>query len=234
MMSEKERLFRMFEEQKITEDDYRILSEAINKKTSFWNTIFGYVINPFQRIAGGYSLLAGIITIIILSILGVIANVYFPGVLSCLNASAVKNPNIEVNFFGLLYQNCVSWFVLSTLFILMSFLFKQKRLRIIDFFGTTALARFPYLFLTGYLALIRSLDPNFLALDFTKGLDFHPSITKSIFGLILIVCVIWQIITYFYALKESSGLSGKKLWGGFIVSIVLGEMISFPLAMLFV
>ena len=50
----------------------------------------------------------------------------------------------------------------------------------------------------------------------------------------MIMAAIWQIITYFYALKESSGLSGKKLSISFIAAILLGEMITSTLTMLIV
>lgn len=158
----------------------------------------------------------------------------FPWRFISVNATAVKNPSIPINFVLLLYQNLVSWLIISCTFIILSKVFKQKRLRVIDFFGTAALARYPYLFLAGYIALTGWLDPSFLAIDYSKGLNFHPSVMLTIFGFVLIFCMIWQVFTYFFALKEASGLSGIKLWVSFIVSIILGEVISYPITMYFV
>lgn len=82
MMSERVRLINLLSEHKISENDYKILSNALDKKSSKVYTILTFAINPFRRIAGGYSLVLGIIVIICLSLLGVLANLYFPGVLS--------------------------------------------------------------------------------------------------------------------------------------------------------
>jgi hypothetical protein len=77
------------------------------------------------------------------------------------------------------------------------------------------------------------INPSFMEVDIENGLNFDPSIMTSIFGFIVILCFIWEIATYFYALKESSGLIGKKLWGSFIASIIIGESIATPLTMIF-
>lgn len=233
-MSEREHLLNMLSEHKVTENEYKVLSNALDKKTSIGYSIFSFAINPFRKIAGGYSLALGLIVIICLSLLGTLANLYFPGVLSALNASAIKNPKIPMSFILLLYQNIACWLILGVSFIVLSKIFKQKRLRIIDFFGTTALARYPYLVLTAYVALMQWLDPSFLVIDYSKGLNFHPSTMFTIFSLIATLCVIWQLLTYFFALKESSGMTGIKLWASFIISIIVGEAITYPITMFFV
>ena len=61
----------------------------------------------------------------------------------------------------------------------------------------------------------------------------HPSLAMSAFSIIVIGLFVWQIITYFYALKESSGLKGKKLMLSFIVALILGEVIASPLTTIF-
>jgi len=234
MTKEKERLLSMLKENKISEDDYKILSASLDKKTSsFVLQLFSLLINPFQRIAGLYSLLAGLVILFSMSYLGVIAKVYFPGILDCLNSSIVSNPKIPLNFFLLAYQNIVSWFVLSILFIIAAKICHQKRMRIIDFFGTVALARFPFLVLVVFLSIVRVLNPSFMDIDLTHGFQIQKSFMTPMFGTVVVICAIWQITTYFYALKESSGLSGKKLWISFISAIILGEMLSSTLTVFF-
>ena len=122
---------------------------------------------------------------------------------------------------------------MTLLFIVFAKIFQQKRLRIVDFFGTTALSRFPFLILMIFLAIVRVVNPSIMDIDLTKGLQLHPSIFMSLFGVIVILCFIWEIVTYFYALSESSGLTGKKLWISFIAALILGEAISSPLTMIF-
>ncbi len=154
MTKEKERLRDMLKENKISEDDYKILSASLDKKPSFAEMMFSTLINPFQRIAGFYSLGAGLVVIFCMSYLGVVAKVYFPGILDCLNSSIVKNPKIPLSFFLLVYQNLVSWIVLTVLFIIAAKIFQQKRMRTIDFFGTVALSRFPFLILVVLLPIL--------------------------------------------------------------------------------
>jgi len=230
---ENERLLNMLRENKITDADYKILSAALDKKSSLISSVFSLIVNPFQKIAGLYALLIGIGVIISMSYLGVIAKVYFPGPISCLNSILIKNPKMQISFFLLLYQNIISWVVLTTLFIIAAKFFRQKRIRIIDFFGTVALSRIPYLVVVAIVSIIQVLNPSFMNIDIAKGIPIHLSFTMSVFSIVLILCAIWQITTYFYALKESSGLVGKKLWVSFIVAIILGEVISSPLSMIF-
>lgn len=223
MTTEKDRLDEMLQNNKITKSEYHLLLSALNKKNSFY-VVFSFLVNPFQRIAGVYSLVIGLITLLAMSGLGLIAKVYFPGLITILNASAVKEPKVPLNFYLLLYQNAICWIVLTIIFIVIAKILQQKRIRIIDFIGTVALARFPFLILTGILCIIRLLYPSFLEIDLTKGVLVEPSVSLSAFFVVMITFVIWQITTYFNAFKESSGLIGKKLWIGFIIALILGEV----------
>lgn len=233
MNKDKEHLMSMLRENKISQDDYNLLLGALNKKSFFDKVSSLFLINPFQKIAGFNALILGMVVMIFMSYFGVIAKVYFPGVLSVLNASAVVNQKIENNFFLLAYQNLVAWLVLAGMFMMAAKIFQQKRVRIVDFLGTVALARFPLLILTLFMSIIRVVNPGFLAIDLSKGIPLHPSIAMSVFSAIAICLFIWQVATYFYALKESSGLIGKKLWLSFIVSLILGECIASPLTTIF-
>ncbi len=233
MSNENQRLLNMLKENKISEADFKILSASLNKQTSFANTLFSLLINPFQRIAGFYALMAGFVVILCMSYLGVIAKVYFPGILDCLNSSIVKDPKIPLSFFLLAYQNVVSWLVLSILFIIAAKIFQQKRMRVIDFFGTVALARFPFLILVGFLCIVRIVNPSFMEFKLSQGFQIQNSFMTPVFITVVVICAIWQVMTYFYALKVSSGLEGKKLWMSFIGSIIVGEMISSTLTVFF-
>ena len=79
MASEKERLLNMLKENKITESDYQLLSESINKKPSRLNTVFSLIINPFQKIAGLYALIAGLMIIAFMSYVGMVGKFYSVG-----------------------------------------------------------------------------------------------------------------------------------------------------------
>jgi len=229
----KERLDSMLQEKKISEADYKVLIEAINKKSFFSKISSSLLINPFQKIAGVKALTLGITILVLISFLGVIGQVYFIGVMGVLNAHALVKQSIDINFFLLAYQNLVSWLVLSGVFMVAAIIFRKKRIRVIDFLGTVALARFPLLIMTACMALIQSVSPAFLAIDMSQGISMKGTPGMSAFSLLVLCLFIYQIATYFFALKESSGLVGKKLWLSFIASFIVAEIIIQPLATIF-
>ena len=233
MSRDKAHLMSMLKDDKITQDDYNLLLAALNKKSFIERMSGAFLINPFQKIAGVKALFTGGIVMLMMSYLGVIANVYFIGALSLLNGVVVINQPIKINFFLLAYQNLVACLVLSGMFIIAAKILQPKKVRIIDFIGTVALARFPLLILTILMGVLRFFKVAFIDIDLNKGIPLHPSLTMSLFSAACLGLIAWQIAAYFYAFKESSGLSGKKLWFGFLVSLVLGELIASPLTTIF-
>ncbi|MDF1646856.1 MAG: hypothetical protein P1U61_07775 [Legionellaceae bacterium] len=229
----KERLDKMFQEKKISEADYKVLITAMDKKSLFKKIESSILINPFQKIAGLKALIWGMMILVSMSFLGVIGQVYFIGVMGVLNAHALVKQAIDINFFLLAYQNLVSWIVLSSVFMATAKIFQKKRIRIIDFLGTVAFARFPLLIMTVCMALIQLVNPGFLAIDMTHGIPMKGSLAMSGFSVVILCLFIYQIAAYFFALKESSGLVGKKLWVSFIASFIVAEVIIQPLAVIF-
>ncbi|MGD9591237.1 MAG: hypothetical protein AB7V32_01800 [Candidatus Berkiella sp.] len=225
MITENDRLLSLLKENKITQDEYKLLSKALDKPSNL-RVFLSLLINPYQKIAGLWAFLLGIGIIIAISYLGTIGKIYFPGLLGILNASMIKNPKISTDFMFLLFQNTVIWAVLTGLFIITAKILALKGVRIIDFMGTVALSRFPYLILTGFLAIMRTVNPRFMDVGMEQGLQLKPSMLAILFSSVVIICAIWHIATYLYALKESSGLSGKKLWISFIACILIGEIMT--------
>jgi hypothetical protein len=216
MSTEKIKLMALLKENKISADEFHLLSNALARQSSPIKSIFPLLINPFQKIAGLYSLVAGFLIIISMSMIGSFAKVYFDGALAFNIASTFAHVKFLPNFYLLLYQNLLSWLILSGLFVLSAKLFQQKRIRFVDFLGTIAFARYPFLILTIFTLLLQFIHPGLLASD--------ASLFVQSYNIVWLFCYAWQISTYFYALKESSGLAGKNLWISFVTSIVLADM----------
>lgn len=233
MSKEKERLISMLKEKKVSEADYKLLSAALDKKSIFLNMESSMLINPFQKIAGLKALLIGLVIMIMVSILGVIAKVYFDGILGYVLSLNIKAP-LKPGFYLLLYQSVVSWLVLTLLFLVCALIFRKKRIRIIDFFGTVALARYPYLISVGYIAALQLFYPSIFNMNAnTTTYEMHLTIAGTISNLVWNICYFWQLTTYFFALKEASGLEGKRLWSSYLVAILLGDIISMVLSRIF-
>jgi hypothetical protein len=227
MKHEKKKLLAMLNENKITKDDYQLLLNAIEGKSQ--QSLYSWFINPFAKIAGFRALVIGIIIIIALSVSGEFAQVYYSGIFDCLNASNLKHMQVHMPTFTLLLQqNLVNWLVLSTVFMTIARLFRQKRLRVLDFFGTVAMSRFPYLVLSTFILIIWKIDPTLLDFDPVKIniKQFHFSIPYMIIDFAWQFCYAWQVTTYIFAFKESSGLRGTRLWIGFVVSIFIADALA--------
>lgn len=229
MNTEKARLDKMLQEQKISQEDYAILATALKRKTIFNKIHSTFLLNPFQKIAGIKALFLGVITLILISFFGVVAKVYYLSPMSTINALALAKQVITHPFLFLLYQNVVCWLVLALSLLLAAKILQRKTVRVIDFLGTVAFARVPTLIATIYLAVLRVTYPSILYIDYSKGMQLHFSLAQYLFTAPVIILAIWQAMIYFYAYKESSGLTGKKGIFSFITVLVIAECISAPL-----
>ena len=227
MNIEKQKLADMLDEKKITKEDYQLLVHALDKQESK-RSLVALFINPFQKIAGQTALLAGLVIIVVMSYMGVVADVYYAGIFDCLNAANLKHTQaIKPNFSLLLTQNVINWLSLSATFILSAIIFKQKRFRVIDFLGTVAFSRFPTLILTTFIAIVWAANPSLLDFDVTKTtFQYHFNISGTLIDFMWQFCYAWQITIYLFALKESSGLNGTKLWIAFVVSVFTADQFS--------
>ncbi|MFA6302902.1 MAG: hypothetical protein WC627_07190 [Legionella sp.] len=233
MNTEKTRLDTMLRDKKISQDEYQILAAALKRKSFFAKMESSLLLNPFQKIAGFKALMFGMIILLLTSYLGVKAGLYYLGPLSAINVLAVTKQSIGQPFLLLLFQNTVCWLAVAIVFMIVAKILQKKKVRLIDFLGTVALARFPMLFITLYTYFVRTFYPSMLDIDLSKGLPIHASMSQYLFSICVTVLMVWQIVTYFYAFKESSGLLGKKLWWAFLGSLVLVQFLSEPITTLF-
>jgi hypothetical protein len=234
MNNEKERLDNLLRANKITASDYKILLSAIEKKPSRAKLILLFLVNPFQKIAGIKALVLGMLIILIMSYLGLTAKMYFSSIVTVVSAAMIKSPKMPINFFLLLCQNLIAWTTLSLLFIAAAKILQPKKTRIIDFLGTVALARFPFLFFMLFVNILVLLHFDMNHIDLLYGApEYNYSILPFLFYVICVVSMVWNVVTYFYAYKESSGLDGKKLFVSFIITMVLANTIAGFLVSLF-
>ncbi len=228
----RQRLLNMRKENKISESDFDMLSGALTKN-SFCSTLENsMLINPFQKIAGFKALCIGIILMLVMSALGVYANVYIDGSLGFLMTDTLK-VTIAPSFLLLLYQNIVACLSVAVLFYLAALSLRQKGIRIIDFLGTVTFARYPTCISLLFFILEKWLTPERFNEDFSKGISIHFSVIGSISALLWTACYIWQGMNYFFALKEAAGLDGKRLWSAFLITMLVADILSMILTRIF-
>ncbi|HPT20626.1 MAG TPA: hypothetical protein PLR88_01660 [Bacteroidales bacterium] len=178
------------------------------------------LINPFIYIAGAPSLIAGILIIFLTSVIGYYSNTYFPDVISVKTA-----PGLKVWY--LIILGFSNWLVLSTVLYLAAVIFSKSSVRVVDIFGTQALARFPYL-LASFIGFSGSIDrfgKYVLWTYLQKGEPVIISVSTMIFAIILIVITImltvWLIVLNYNAFKVSANIKGTKSIVLFTTSLII-------------
>lgn len=202
-----------------------------SEKTLDKMSLYEWVFNPFETINGISSLVFGLIILIFIAFFATLSNVFFPGIIDCLNISSIAYNPEDFQFYVLLIQLLASWIILSIFFIIFSILipFNLKSLQqvnLLDVLGSTALSRYPYLILVILLSIIHYLNPQILTFDLGRGISHRVTVWTTLLSASIFMCFAWQLITYYYAFKASSHLKGAKLLVSYIVIIFLGEICS--------
>lgn len=187
--------------------------------------IWIWIFKPFQYIAGGKALLFGVVIIAAASIIASFSNSHFDGVLDF-------HTGVSAPLWILIAEPFSAWLVLSIFLTISGLILSKSRIRIIDVFGTQALARFP----TVITALASLLPGNKQFIDkltatpsaFTALISQYPFefVQVIVTSLIAIVMIIWMVILMYFAFSISCNIQKTKAIVTFIFVLILSEMIS--------
>ncbi|BAX81972.1 hypothetical protein [Labilibaculum antarcticum] len=181
------------------------------------------IFNPFVYIAGLKSLLNGLLIILATSIVGYLSHTHFPDIIS-----------VKIGFSSPVWyfvvQSLLNWLSISILLYLAAIILSKSSVRMLDIFGTQALARYPYFF-AAFFAFSDSMQEfsSFLTWTFLhSGEPVEISTFSVILAITLIILTllltIWMVTLMFNAYKISANLKGAKLVTSFIVAMI-GAMI---------
>jgi hypothetical protein len=185
------------------------------------NSIFCFLINPFERIAGVKALVIGIVFCVLIGLLGCFSGAYFDGVLDC-----------HLSERGNLLQSavflCIDWASLVIVFGILAVIF-AKNVRFIDIMGTFALSQAPRLFeaLSAFFvpsAFLNKIETLQNPLELLDELLRQPAFI--IFSIISIVATIWYITLIYNAFRISTNIKTPKIIFIFIAGILLAEVLS--------
>ncbi|MCF7885505.1 MAG: DUF3887 domain-containing protein [Candidatus Marinimicrobia bacterium] len=147
----------------------------INKE-KIWTVLF----NPFKYIAGYKALNIGLIIMVLTGLLGFYLDVRFDGLI---HIGALKTEWPAMNIFDIFF----GWALSSIVFCILLFIFRAD-FRIIDIFGTLALASYPNIFFVIFTELV-----------------LNSSI--YIITIVIIPFLVWRLILLYNAIRISSGLN---------------------------
>jgi len=190
------------------------------------------LLNPFERVAGLPALLMGLAVIVVTASIASFENIRLDGVLdlhiqSSLNSSS--NSSTFLNCFG---EGIINWLSLAVFLYLAGLIFSKSKIRIVDVFGTQALARFPYVFavlVTGFLfsdKMILYIEHTLLKKGEPVVIDALGIAQFIVTNIIMIATLIWMILLMYKAYSVSCNLKGTKSVVSFIVALLLAEVCS--------
>lgn len=179
--------------------------------------------NPFERYSENQLILTGIIGLLIGSALAYFFQARFDGVIDLhfsSNGSVLWEPFVD------------NIFVVSCGFIFLAIIGKvlYKKTRLIDIMATCLVARCP-------LYILPLLNINNITFESSEKLlvliqdPHHPIpidalVITILFGLISILFLIWMIALLYNGFKVSTNGKGRNLIVGFVLSLIMAEVLS--------
>jgi hypothetical protein len=188
-------------------------------------TLTQWLFNPFQFVAGSSALLVGLVIMLASAYLGSLSNSHFDGVLDLHIGKAAP-------LWIFLAEVVVDWLCISITLLIAGFIVSRTSFRIVDVFGTQALARAPYLLsvlvlmpkgfirFTKYLVSKLTQQAPMEAIKNTDVLFFAAGV------IVAILMIVWMIALIYRAYTVSCNTKGGKAIGSFIAALIVAEILS--------
>jgi len=190
-----------------------------NNRLSLW------LFNPFRFIAGYKALLLGSAFILITSFVGYLGNTHFDGLLDVHTGRGAP-----LWFF--FAEGLINWLSLGIPLFFFGLVVSRSSFRVVDVFGTQALARWPQLITA--LVMLPDANRRFAAYIMFKFARGAPTAAGSytdtaIFAAALTVAIamtIWMVTLMYRGYAVSCNIKGGKAISTFIVSLMGAEVLS--------
>jgi uncharacterized membrane protein len=195
------------------------------KNNSQNRTLKQWLFNPFQFIAGGNALFLGLVIMLAAAFLGSLGDLHFDGVIDL----HIGKP-APLWFF--IAEVLIDWLCLSIVLLIAAFFVSRSSFRIIDVFGTQALARTPYL--AALLVIMPKGFNRFAEYLAAKGMQQPTAITIEstdvllfIVGIVVVLSMlVWMVALMYRAYSVSCNTKGGKAIISFIAGLIIAEILS--------
>lgn len=183
-----------------------------------------WLFNPFYYVAGAKALVVGVLVIFAAGYIGSLSKSHFDGVLDF-------HTGAPAPLWAFLVQGFVNWLVMGVLLFCGGKLISRSRMRIVDVFGTQALARFPTLLLVlmALLPVYQRQTERLISLTEISPAQLPPAdlIAFSLVAGVFAICVVaWMLVLMYRAYAVSCNVGGSKAIALFLVAVILGEVLS--------
>ena len=168
--------------------------------------------NPFIYIAGLKALVIGFAFMTITLILSFYSRMHFDGAIDA-------HIGTEAPFYWFVLEQLIAWGSIVIAFLIAGLILSKSNFRFIDIAGTVAFSRAPMLLIAvmGFLPELHALKPG------------HINNAVIAVGFILLLPIIWMIALLFNGFKTSLNIKDTKAIVGFIIALVLAEILSISL-----
>ncbi len=200
------------------------MNESVtNTKTN--KGLIQWLFNPFRFVAGFNALLLGLGIILISALLGFLGNTHFDGVLDV-------HTGLKAQIWFFFAEGIINWLSLAIPLFFFGLIVSHSVVRMIDVFGTQALARWPHLITSvvmlpdanrrfgTYLMARFTLTAGSGALDYTDMCIFILAV------IVVVLMSVWMVALMYRAYAVSCNIKGAKAIITFIVSIIGAEALS--------
>lgn len=184
--------------------------------------VFGFLMNPFTRIAGWQAFGLGLFFVVLMGLLGAYSDIAFDGVIDMHMIDISLLQSFLYLGIDLVCLVVVMW---------ITGLLVSRNFRFIDILGTMTLSKAPFLLLS--IAGFFTATPDLSEIYKDPYIIFQ-SISFIILIVLSIPVIIWSITLIYNAFKVSCGIKGSKLTVAFIIALLVSEAISKVLIYLFV
>jgi hypothetical protein len=196
-----------------------------NTKTLPQRNISQWLFNPFTFVAGYQALLLGLGIMLISAFIGFLGNTHFDGVLDA-------HKGLEAPLWYFLAEGIIDWMSIVMPLFFFGLIVSNSSFRIIDVFGTQALARWPYL-ITSIVTLPKATE-RFGIYLLSRFTSTAASVTMSytdmlifIFALLVaVIMVVWMVALMYRAYVVSCNIKGVRAIITFIISLTGAEVLS--------
>lgn len=173
--------------------------------------------NPFHYVAGLQALLLGLLIILAAGFIGADSQSHFDGILDFHTGK-----HVPLALF--LLEGIVDWLVFASLLYIAGILISKSRVRLLDVFGTQAMARFPSVIMAvcafppAYQRQAARLAAANLSVAWGDAVCF------AVAAFILFLMTIWMAILMYQAFAVSCNVRGGKAVGIFFGALILAEI----------
>jgi hypothetical protein len=192
-------------------------------KRTISSNVTTWLFNPFHFVAGGQALVIGLAVILASGVLAYTGYQRFDGLLD-IHATGYRREA----FWLFITDGLIAWLIISSLITVAAKLVSSSRARLIDIWGTQALARWPM------LLIVLIVQPEavretmkIILLKLQGGAFSVAEILLSIgLNMVLIVPIIWTVALMYRAFAVSCNARGSKAVITFIGIVIAGELLS--------